>query len=173
MTQAYSWLVLAAVFAGGWLTSEKYRDQARLVSRSLTAIAIMILIALATTGAFHRSAAAAQAHRWIGHGLTIFLWLSIPFAIAVLLPQNLRRRPVATIAQLFALLLVFGVVMLGAFSGYLWQTRQGDVVGAESLNRFLILHLFFFPGVTFALLLEWWWFFGRVSPSFKEENRAS
>lgn len=159
----FPWLVISATFTAGWFISHGYGELARRCARSVFAISILVLLALAISGAFHDREAARSFHRWTAHGITIFLWLAIPFAIAVLLQQNFRRRPSAAIAQLIALLLVFGSTVLCAFTGYLWPTGSENAVGEETLNRFLILHLFVFPATTFALCVESYWYFGRTN----------
>jgi hypothetical protein len=152
------WLLLAGFIVAAWFISKRHREAAGKIGRLLPVAAGIVLLSSAITGWLRADGVLTNIHRWTGHALVVIIWLGVPFAIGVLLQQHVRCRSTTAVCQLFAFLVVLGSVSLAGFTGYLGPSHL-DSIGEETRNRFNILHPFFLPGLIFALLFEWWWFF--------------
>jgi hypothetical protein len=94
-------------------------------------------------------------HRWSAHGTVIFAWLFFPLAIGLRYASGSGSwRFVALISVIFLALL------LTSFTGYLGPAtaaEQGELVGEETQNRFIVLHMGVLPAVLCLLGGVWLW----------------
>jgi hypothetical protein len=148
------WLTVPLLFAVGWLASRRRPEASRAVARLFAAIALLLLMSLAATGGAASSEASLYVHRWTAHGLVIFLWLTIPYALGVVLQRKLRSTPIRAILQSLLMLLCFGMGLVASFTGYLDPLRSPDV-GEETANRFFVQHQVVLPTILGTLLLAW------------------
>jgi hypothetical protein len=148
-------LLLPAIAVGAWFLSRSRPELARSLSRGLCVVLLIVLAALAITGYLHPSETFASAHRWSGHSLVIIAWVGVPFGIGVGLQQHGHDPAVAAFLTL-GLIALLGVVVIASISGYSGATHVEGIT-EESLNRFKVLHLGFFPAIIAALLAGWLW----------------
>lgn len=160
MTEFEKVALFPAIIVGAWFWSRDSAVLARNVARSLSVFMAGVLACLIVTGGLHADRLAGRVHLWSGHGLTIAVWLAAPFAMGVVLQQSIRQRPVAAIVQCLGLLLLLGLTVLEGASGYLGPTHAIDI-DEETYNRFIILHVYTFPGAIGAGLMCWFWLLRR------------
>ena len=158
MVEAVRLLLFPAIVVAAWLLSRRHSELARKSARLIPGLLALILAFMAVTGWVRSQDAVAMVHRWVGHAFLIAAWLSVPFAIGVLLQQQLSRRPVFAIAVSLELLLLLGLVVAASITGYLGPSHQ-DEFSDERHNRFVVLHLCLLPGAGFLLLATWFWTF--------------
>jgi cytochrome bd-type quinol oxidase subunit 2 len=158
MVRLLPWFIVAATFVAGWYASKRHSKLSRKAARFMPVMAALILCVIAVTGWFPSAGNDLPTHRWAGHALVILAWLSVPFAMGVLLQQEFRKRPTAVFSQAITFVVVFCIVSLTAFTGYLGPSNLQNV-GEETLNRFKVLHLYVLPAILLALLVQWWWYF--------------
>jgi hypothetical protein len=156
-------LVFLGLIVAGWLVSKYRSELARKTVRILPIIAGVLVGSLVLTGYLRMMGMPtmglnAETHRWTGHAIVIFLWLSMPFGGGVLLQKCFRRRTLIAVLQLVVLLIIPAIGLLASITGYLGPTYSPPV-SEETHKRFEILHEYFLPGILVALLVEWWWFF--------------
>jgi hypothetical protein len=84
--------------------------------------------------------------------------------IGIALQRGIRHRPLTAVGQVSALLVLIAAALLATFTGYL--VSDGNPIGEETRNRFIVVHYFFLPGVISLLLAAWFMlFFRRISRS--------
>ena len=132
-------LSFPAIIASAWLFSRKYAESARKLARLLAVLIAVMLVSLVITGSLRPSEPSATTHRWLGHGIVIAAWLSVPFAGAVVLEQHIRHRPVAAITQAFCLLIVLCTAFVASFTGYLGP-HHANGLDEATRDRFSVLH---------------------------------
>lgn len=92
----------------------------------------------------------ATAHRWCAHCLVVMVWclMGITTAAAVL---SIRQRPITAISCGACVLVLFLLVLIESFTGYLPAGgRAVDAVAEEERNRFYLLHGLVMPGLIVA-----------------------
>ena len=157
---ALLWLVpflnfLPLVFLG-WAASRAWPQAARMASCSQPLIAGAILGVLIPSGLLPDRVSTVDVHRWSGHGLLIFQYVSVPFSLGVLIHQKLMQRPVIAGLQSLMLLLCLAVSFSASFTGYLDVEPGPDpVIAKENHNRFVVLHMFLLPMILAATLTIW------------------
>lgn len=147
-----------AIVVVAWFLSRKRPEWVRKVCRFLAFVVFCQLFAIALTGIFREGTV--EMHKWIGHGLQITVWLSVPICIGSTLQRNSARRKISAVCQTFLLLGVLGAALLAALTGYLGPSHRENI-SEESLNRFVILHQIALPAAMATLCLAWLWCFRR------------
>ena len=135
-------------------------ETARRLAQCMAVVVAALVACLVVTGYFHSNPTSQNIHRWVGIMVVSIVLLFVPFAVGVALQQNIRQRPVATITQVLALLLLLGFTFLASVTGYLDPSRASDITG-ESQIRFRVLHIVALPMLIATLLCSSLWFFRR------------
>jgi hypothetical protein len=123
---------------------------------ALTLTVVLCISLLSSLG--NPAGAAGQVHRWTGHLLVILVWVSVPFALVVLLIYKLGRHPFAAIGQSLFLLLSLPIALIASFTGYLGPIRSAEI-GEQASNRFYVLHMCILPSVLAVLFIGWFFIF--------------
>ncbi len=158
-------------FAGvlvGWRLGRGDGESARKLARLLSVALFAGFLAAAVTGWFRTRIFDSSIHQWVGQDLIASTSFAVPFAITLTIQQHVRQRPMATISQVVLFLFLLAVTFVVSLSGYLGPdraVRDGRVLADATLNRFMILHIYFLPVLIPLLLVEWWWFFGARTPT--------
>jgi hypothetical protein len=160
------WIVFAAVSLVAAQIAKRDPEGARKASRLLPLVIAFLLGALAASGWLHAERTVASIHRWTADTTVLAMWISVAFASGTLMAREIRQRPVVAIVQLFAFLLVFGLLSTNALTGY-FGVINSNPADEETVHRLRILHLYALPACTVAMLAEWWWFFAPPRESVK------
>jgi hypothetical protein len=137
-------LVFPVGIAAGWMFSAHDGELARKAVRGLMLGWGIGLLALVASGWFRQENPTFQLHGWLGHGMLIYCWLTVPVAIGTISQWSLIRRPIVTVFQVMALLALLGAVLLASLTGYLPRGNLSSV-GPETRMRFVILHEYALP----------------------------
>jgi hypothetical protein len=157
---ALIWIVFAVVSLVASLIARHDPEGARKASRLLPLVVAFMLGGMAATGWLHSQDTAAKIHRWTADTIVLALWISVAFASGTLMQREIRRRPLIAMSQLFAFLFAFGLLSSNAVTGYVDPTVAKPEDAEAAAWAFHVLHQYIFPLLTFAMLTEWWWFFG-------------
>jgi hypothetical protein len=169
---AWKWAIAAAIIAIvfwcipllnfppliflGWATSRAWPSHSRVIARLLAIAAGACLGILLLSGLLIVNGVHNEIHHWAGHGIVMLIYPSSAFSLGVLLQQKLQRRPVAAIAQSFALLFCLALTLSTSFTGYLDVEPSSDSrIAQETHNRFMVLHLVLQPAIIAAMLAVW------------------
>jgi len=147
-----------ALIVAAWFLSGKRSELVRKACRSLALVVLCLLFALAVTGLLRSGES--EIHKWLGHGLLIVVWLTVPIGIGSTLQRNLAPRRSSAVCHTVLLFGVLGVALLSSVTGYLGPLRN-EGISEESLNRFIVLHKIVFPAALATLSLAWLWCFRR------------
>jgi hypothetical protein len=113
----------------------------------------------------------ATVHRWLAHGLFIFLWLAAPGAIGVILNQAVRLRPLRAVLGVACCLLAVLLTLVASFTGYLPLPGSEGLPeperfqSEETRNRFVVLHYFLFPSLCVIVTFGWFLVVALPAPS--------
>ena len=148
-----AWLPI--MITAGALLSQRWPGIMRRISRCLAAVTGGTLLFVIAAGLAYRQGPVATTHRWLPHGLFIFImaWSAIPFAIGVTLTRS-GGRPFTAAARTLGLLVLLGVIFLASVTGYLGPSH--GPVDAMTLRRFQVLHYAVWPSI--AIVLVAWWY---------------
>lgn len=171
--QAYSVIIrLAFLMLAGWYTSARWPEATRQAALMASLVCALCFAPVVASGLLRDYGALPEMHKWSAHVLVILLWLAIPFASGAALERHLKSRPLPTIAQVLALLLLLGAALLASFTGYVGPTHVQHI-RQETLNRFLVLHCVALPILMGILLAAWFWSFFRASPRHSHAEGAT
>jgi hypothetical protein len=160
MSNPVIWIVFALVSLAASQIAQRDSEGARKASRLLPLVVAVMLGVMAATGWLHAEDTAAKIHHWMADTIVLALWISVAFSSGTLMQREIRRRPLVAMSQLFAFLFTFGLLSFNAVSGYVDPTIVSSDDAEAAAFAFHVLHQYIFPTLTFAMLAEWWWFFG-------------
>ena len=167
------WIYLALAPLTGflaWRLTSREVQFSRTISQMSLLLVVAALAALIFTGALRSQGLTQDIHRITGLLICDLVCLAVPFILGALFQQRLKKRPLEVSLYTLCLLLLVGVVILSSLTGYMKPTDDGmrnaqlseqrqidmELVRAESLNRFKILHFYLFPSVVLVLLGCWY-----------------
>lgn len=153
---------LVGVFVG-WRAGRRDGESSRIAARLLSLTLFAGFFVAVVTGWLRSNVYASSIHGSMGFVLFDLTLFAVSFAITLSFRQHFRQRPIATILQVAIFMFLLVVTFVVSLSGYLGPdhaARDGRVLAEATLNRFMVLHLYFLPVLIPLLHVEWWWFFG-------------
>jgi hypothetical protein len=158
------WIVFAIVSVAGTHIARRDPTGARQASRLLPLVLAFFLGVMAATGVFFEREAFAKLHRWMADTTVFAMWISVAFCSGTIMQREIRRRPFVALAQLLAILAAFALLGMNAVSGFI-DPATAPSKDPEMLQAFHALHRYVLPVMLYAILAEWWWFFGPARPN--------
>ena len=152
MTDSLRLLLIPTMIAVGWFVARQSNGIAHQSARFFPLALATLLVVVALAGVGRASDFGVTAHRWTSQVLVLATWLVVPFAAGISLQQNIRKRPVVTIAHVIVLFFLLGAILLTSLTGYLGPSHVNPPV-EETNNRFRVLHWVVLPFIDAILLV--------------------
>lgn len=94
--------------------------------------------------------------------MIILAWVSVPYAIGVVLERNLRRRPFNAVVQMVCLTLFLSTTLIAYVTGFLGPGSTGTL-DEVSRSWFTAYHQAVLPVMMVLFLMLWLQFLKRPS----------
>lgn len=154
----YLWTVLFV--AVGWFVGRRYEKLTYRITQLLLLLLTAMLVVQVISG-FSRFDNPNSIHRELSHWVIIGTFVAGLMTIGVnfaRLKQMGLIRLVSSIVAILALLMMIGTESMIGYLGPTYRTAAAEeTVNIESANRFMVLHLYFFPTLIALFLVVNFW----------------